>query len=382
MSEQTSNPTSGQNVPKSKFRRKSRQEQTAASKLRMERRCEKLDAAREKLVKQKPPKKPGAVKRLAHTAGHGVHGFVHGKLYEVEHENVGTEGAHRSELAAESVYRFGRRKLRKAIREHPAKAVERAESKHIKATADYYYRKTVEEHPEMQEGGTVSRYLQKQKIKRQYAKQVREAARQTAKAAEGTASVTGKLTEKVSAYIKEHPGGLLLLLATFLLLVVLQSCMSSLVTVGNGVAGAISASTYAAEDADLLGAEAAYCALEDELQHYLDTYTRTHDYLHVMVTPEEQALIADRMAEAGISNMGAYMRKMALNGYVLHVDLSDIRELVALQRRCANNLNQVAVHANTYGIYPSEIAALQKDYAALWEPLSQLIQELSELINL
>lgn len=278
MSEQTSNPTSGQNVPKSKFRRKSRQEQTAASKLRMERRGEKLDAAREKLAKQKPPKKPGAVKRLAHTAGHGVHGFVHGKLYEVEHENVGTEGAHRSELAAESVYRFGRRKLRKAIREHPAKAVERAESKHIKATADYYYRKTVEEHPEMQDGGAVSRYLQKQKIKRQYAKQAREAARQTAKAAEGTASVTGKLAEKVSAYIKEHPGRLLLLLAAFLLLVVLQSCMSSLVTVGNGVAGAIGASTYAAEDADLLGSEAAYCALEDELQRYLDTYTRTHDY--------------------------------------------------------------------------------------------------------
>ena len=278
MSEQTSNPTSGQNVPKSKFRRKSQQEQTAASKLRMEKRGEKLDAAREKLAKQKPPKKPGAVKRLTHAAGHGVHGFVHGKLYEVEHENVGTESAHRSELAAESVYRFGRRKLRKAIREHPAKVVERAESKHIKATADYYYRKTVEEHPEMQEGGAVSRYLQKQKIKRQYAKQAWEAARQTAKAAEGTASVTGKLTEKVSAYIKEHPGGLLLLLAAFLLLVVLQSCMSSLVTVGNGVAGAIGASTYAAEDADLLGAEAAYCALEDELQHYLDAYTRTHDY--------------------------------------------------------------------------------------------------------
>ena len=278
MNEQTSNPTSGQKVPKSKFRPKSQQEQTAASKLRMEKRGEKLDAARERLANQKPPKKPGAVKRLAHAAGHGIHGFVHGKLYEVEHENVGTEGAHRSELAAESVYRFGRRKLRKAIREHPAKAVERAESKHIKATADYYYRKTVEEHPEMQDGGAVSRYLQKQKIKRQYAKQAREAAQQTAKAAEGTVSVTGKLTEKVSAYIKEHPGGLLMLLAAFLLLVVLQSCMSSLVTVGNGVAGAIGASTYAAEDADLLGAEAAYCALEDELQRYLDTYTRTHDY--------------------------------------------------------------------------------------------------------
>ena len=52
-------------------------------------------------------------------------------------------------------------------------------------------------------------------------------------------------------------------------------------------------------------------------------------HLHVMVTPEEQVLIADRMAENGISNMGAYMRKMALGGYVLHVDLSDIWGLVA-----------------------------------------------------
>ena len=101
-------------------------------------------------------------------------------------------------------------------------------------------------------------------------------------------------------------------------------------------------------------------------------------HLHVMVTPEEQALIADRMAEAGISNMGAYMRKMALNGYVLHVDLSGIRELVSLQRRCANNLNQVAIQANTYGgIYPEEITQLQKDYAALWEPLSDLLKKLS-----
>ena len=102
-----------------------------------------------------------------------------------------------------------------------------------------------------------------------------------------------------------------------------------------------------------------------------------------MVTPEEQALIADRMAEAGISNMGAYMRKMALNGYVLHVDLSDIRELVALQRRCANNLNQVAIHVNTYGgIYPDEIKALQRDYADLWGLLSELIKKLSEVVEM
>ena len=281
MSEQTSNPTSGQSVPKSrksKFRQKSQQQKTAESKLRMERRGEKLDVARKKLAKQKPLKPKGPVRRVAGVAGRGVHGFVHGKIYKVEHENVGTEGAHRTELAGETVLRHGTRFVKKQVREHPARAVRRAESRHTKATADYYYRKTVEEHPEMQKGGALSRYLQKQKIKRQYAKQAREAARQTGKAAEGTASVTGKLTERVSAYIKEHPGGLLLLLAAFLLLVVLQSCMSSLVTVGNGVAGAIGASTYAAEDADLLGAEAAYCVLEDELQCYLDTYTRTHDY--------------------------------------------------------------------------------------------------------
>ena len=90
-------------------------------------------------------------------------------------------------------------------------------------------------------------------------------------------------------------------------------------------------------------------------------------HLHVMVSEEELALIQERMMEAGIRNMGTYVRKMALNGYVLHVDLSPVRELVSLQRRCANNLNQVAIHVNTYGgIYPDEIKALQRDYADLW----------------
>lgn len=106
-------------------------------------------------------------------------------------------------------------------------------------------------------------------------------------------------------------------------------------------------------------------------------------HLHVMVSEEEQALIRERMAEAGIRNMGAYMRKMALNGYVLHVDLSPVRELVSLQRRCSNNLNQVAIQANTYGgIYPEEIAALQRDYAALWGPLSDLLERLSAVVEL
>ncbi len=104
--------------------------------------------------------------------------------------------------------------------------------------------------------------------------------------------------------------------------------------------------------------------------------------LHVIVTLEEQVLIGERMAEAGISNMEAYMRKMALNGYVLHVDLSDIRELVILQRRCANNLHRVAIHVNTYGdVYPDEIKALQRDYADLWLRLSNTLRKLAEIVN-
>ena len=73
----------------------------------------------------------------------------------------------------------------------------------------------------------------------------------------------------------------------------------------------------------------------------------------VWLSPDEQAKIRERMADVGIRNLSAYMRKMALNGYVLHVDLAPVKEIVSLQRRCANNLNQIAVRANTYGgVYP------------------------------
>ena len=73
---------------------------------------------------------------------------------------------------------------------------------------------------------------------------------------------------------------------------------------------------------------------------------------------------------------------MVLNGLVLNVDLSPVRELVSLQRRCAANLNQVAVHANTCGVYPEEIAGLQRDYAALWGPLAELLKKLAEVMKM
>ena len=107
---------------------------------------------------------------------------------------------------------------------------------------------------------------------------------------------------------------------------------------------------------------------------------RRNIHLHVMVTADELAQIQRRMAEAGITNAGAYIRKMALNGYILHVDLAQVKELVSLQRRCANNLNQVAVHANTYGVYPEEIDGLKRDYEKLWGEVAKVLRELSELV--
>ncbi|MBQ8622351.1 MAG: NlpC/P60 family protein, partial [Oscillospiraceae bacterium] len=135
------------------------------------------------------------------------------------------------------------------------------------------------------ESNPVSRFWQKQRIKKQYAQQAREAARAGAAAAETTAQATGKAaqaaekaTAKAAAFIKRHKGGVVLFLICGMVLALLQSCMSSVITIGQGAVGAITASTYAAEDEDLLGAEEYYCSLEDELQDYLDSYERTHDY--------------------------------------------------------------------------------------------------------
>ncbi len=105
--------------------------------------------------------------------------------------------------------------------------------------------------------------------------------------------------------------------------------------------------------------------------------------INIWVRQDEFEAIRERMAEAGIRNMSAYIRKMALGGFVLHVDLAPVRELVSLQRRCANNLNQVAISANIYGgIYPEEIKALQRDYADLWGPLADLLKKLSAVVEL
>ena len=270
----------GQSVPKAgsgKFRMESQQEQINRSKFRMEKQGAKLDKARGRLAKQKPPKKKGLIRKAAGAAGWTAHGFAHGKIYENEHENVGIEGAHRSELVGEAagrkLYRFAKRK----VREHPAKAVQRAQSKFTKATADYHFRMAAQEHPGLVKNPW-QRFLYKRRLKQQYRKRAKEAAQYGAAAAKKTAVTTEKLATRTVGFVKRHPVGVLLALACLLIVVLFQSCVSSLAPLGSGAGGGIGATTYAAKDEDILAAEAAYCDLEAELQGYLDSYTATHSY--------------------------------------------------------------------------------------------------------
>lgn len=102
--------------------------------------------------------------------------------------------------------------------------------------------------------------------------------------------------------------------------------------------------------------------------------------LHFMATPRERQLIADKMALLGTKNMGAYLRKMAVDGYIVKLDLTSVRELVALLRNATNNLNQIARRANeTRSIYAADIEDMQKRYAELWEAANKILLELAQI---
>ena len=247
------------------------------ARLRMEQRRGKADAAREKLANQKPCKPPGPVRRAAGLAGRGVHGYVHGKIFQVEHENVGVEGAHRTELVGEAVGRKAVRFTKQRIRTRPARRVRRAESRYTRAAANYQFQRVAQEHPELSKNA-VTRLWRKQRQKWQFQKQAKAAANQGAKAAGKTAGAAGKAGRAAVGFVQRHPVGVVAALLCLLLLAGLQSCVSSLAAIGNGVGGSLAATTYPADDPDLLGAEAAYTGLEADLQSYLDTYESTHDY--------------------------------------------------------------------------------------------------------
>ena len=237
----------------------------------------KRGAAREKLAQQKPPKRPGPVKYAAGYAGRSVHGFVHGKIYQVEHENVGTEGAHRSELVGEAAGRRALRFTKNRLRTRPVRQMKKAEGRYGKAAADFRFQQAAAGNPDLGKN-TLARMWRKRQQRKRYQRQAREAAKQGARAAEKTAVTAEKAGRAVVGFVKRHPVGVLIALLCLLLLVGMQSCTSSLAAIGNGMAGSVAATTYPAQDADLLGAEAAYAGLEAELQAYLDGYEAAHDY--------------------------------------------------------------------------------------------------------
>lgn len=102
--------------------------------------------------------------------------------------------------------------------------------------------------------------------------------------------------------------------------------------------------------------------------------------LHFLVTPEESRTIHKRMAESGISSLSAYLRKLALNGYIVHLDISGVRELVKLLRICANNLNQYARRAHETGsVYAADVKDLQDRLDGLWEAARSILSGLSQI---
>lgn len=256
-------------IPKKTVIKKERGFDPATGKVKTQLRFEEVD-------KKKPPSK------LTHAVQDAPANFVlsqvHREVRQSEDDNVGVEAAHKVEQTVES----GGRLVQSAHRAHqlkPYRAAIRAEKKLEQANLDALQKKAEIDSPT---SNPVSKWQQKQAIKKQYAAaKHNQAAQTTAKAAENTAKAAKKAAEKAEKagkYVWEHRRGFAIAAAILLMLAFLLNGLSSCSVIMDGVGSGIAASTYPSQDADMLGAEAQYCEMEAELQRYLDTYESTHDY--------------------------------------------------------------------------------------------------------
>ena len=256
-------------IPKKTVVKKERGFDPATGKVKTQLRFEEVD-------KKKPPSK------LTHAVQDAPANFVlsqvHREVRQSEDDNVGVEAAHKVEQAVES----GGRLVQSAHRAHqlkPYRAAIRAEKKLERANLDALQKKAEIDSPT---SNPVSKWQQKQAIKKQYsAAKHNQAAQTTAKAAENTAKAAKKAAEKAEKagkYVWEHRRGFAIAAAILLMLAFLLNGLSSCSVIMDGVGSGIAASTYPSQDADMLGAETQYCEMEAELQCYLDTYESTHDY--------------------------------------------------------------------------------------------------------
>ena len=256
-------------IPKKTVVKKERGFDPATGKVKTQLRFEEVD-------KKKPPSK--LTHAVQDAPANLILSQVHREVRQSEDDNVGVEAAHKVEQAVES----GGRLVQSAHRAHqlkPYRAAIRAERKLEQANLDALQKKAEIDSPT---SNPVSKWQQKQAIKKQYAAvKHNQAAQTTAKVAENTAKTAKKAAEKaeeVGKYVWEHRRGFAIAAAILLMLAFLLNGLSSCSVIMDGVGSGIAASTYPSQDADMLGAEAQYCAMEAELQRYLDTYESTHDY--------------------------------------------------------------------------------------------------------
>ena len=256
-------------IPKKTVVKKERGFDPATGKVKTQLRFEEVD-------KKKPPSK--LTHAVQDAPANLILSQVHREVRQSEDDNVGVEAAHKVEQAVES----GGRLVQSAHRAHqlkPYRAAIRAEKKLERANLDALQKKAEIDSPT---SNPVSKWQQKQAIKKQYAAaKHNQAAQTTAKVAENTAKTAKKAAEKaeeVGKYVWEHRRGFAIAAAILLMLAFLLNGLSSCSVIMDGVGSGIAASTYPSQDADMLGAEAQYCEMEAELQRYLDTYESTHDY--------------------------------------------------------------------------------------------------------
>ena len=256
-------------IPKKTVVKKERGFDPATGKVKTQLRFEEVD-------KKKPPSK--LTHAVQDAPANLILSQVHREVRQSEDDNVGVEAAHKVEQAVES----GGRLVQSAHRAHqlkPYRAAIRAEKKLERANLDALQKKAEIDSPT---SSPVSKWQQKQAIKKQYAAaKHNQAAQTTAKAAENTAKAAKKAAEKAEKagkYVWEHRRGFAIAAAILLMLAFLLNGLSSCSVIMDGVGSGIAASTYPSQDADMLGAEAQYCEMEAELQRYLDTYESTHDY--------------------------------------------------------------------------------------------------------
>ena len=234
----------------------------------------------EKVEKHPPKLKPNPASRPVQEAGL----YLHGKIHEVEQENVGVESGHKAEELAERQAGKALRNARRRNKLKPYRAAAKAERKSMAANAEFVYQKSLRDNPELAQAVTnpISRLWQKQHIKREYAKAARAAGRGAAGSAKTTASAARKAAEKgkqAASLVARHWKGALLIGGVGLMLLFLMGGLQSCTAMFGSAVTGLAATSYLSEDSDMPGAEAAYAGMEADLQYELDHYETLHpDY--------------------------------------------------------------------------------------------------------